>query len=157
MHAVGGWRRGVAGSMVPCMTDPSSRSTPSVLLVDDDLHLREVLGLGLQANGFHVLSVGTAGDALRITSNPDVPVDVIVMDLFLPDSWGTQVAMEQGLLRPGTKVIFISGYAEDDPILAASVATEEIHFLQKPFAASELSDLIHKVLAEPAQEKGDGE
>jgi two-component system, cell cycle sensor histidine kinase and response regulator CckA len=118
-----------------------------VLLVDDDDALRGVLTRGLRGKGFEVVAAGDAEEALRLASSPDVKIDVIVMDLVLPDSWGSQLAMEQSIFRPDAKIIFISGYSGDDVVLQAT-ASREIRFLAKPFTVRELAALIRRVMAE---------
>jgi two-component system, cell cycle sensor histidine kinase and response regulator CckA len=129
---------------------------PDVLLVDDDPHLRDVLSMGLRTKGFNVVSAGSAEEALKVAASPDVDIDVIVMDIVLPDAWGSQVAMEQGLFRPDTKVIFISGYSKGDAVLEASSANEDVLFLAKPFSVGELADLIRSVLDESPQSEPEG-
>jgi len=124
----------------------TSGERPHVLLVDDDPHLRSVFIKGLEGKGFNVVAAGSAEEALGIAADPDVAIDVIVMDIVLPDSWGSQVAMEQGLFRPDTKVIFISGYSREDAVLGASSANDEVHFLAKPFTVAELAARIRLVL-----------
>ncbi len=114
----------------------------SVLLVDDDPWLRSLLVRGLERRGFEVRPAATAEEALRVVADPSVSIDVIVMDIVLPDSWGGQVAMEQSLFRPGTPVIFISGHTRDDIVLRASSGQEETTFLEKPFGVAELSQAI---------------
>lgn len=116
-----------------------------VLIVDDDHDLRKILTRGLGARGFRVVSAGDAEEALRIATAPDIPIDVIVMDLVLPDTWGSQLAMEQSLFRPDARIIFISGYSKGDAVLQAT-ASREIEFLAKPFKVDELAELIRRVM-----------
>jgi len=118
-----------------------------VLLVDDDPEILRVLGMGLERAGYHVRLAATAEAALRLAADPGVIIDVIVMDIVLPDSWGSQVAMEQAHLRPDVPVIFMSGHSADDVVLRASAGQEETHFLEKPFTIEALVSKIHKVLA----------
>jgi two-component system, cell cycle sensor histidine kinase and response regulator CckA len=118
----------------------------SVLLVDDDPSLRRSVKKGLQGEGFSVLTAGTAEEALRIAADPTVRFDVVVMDIVLPDSWGSQVAMEQSLFRPGIPVIFVSGQTRDDVVLEASSGHDEIPFLAKPFSVEELAQAIRKAV-----------
>lgn len=117
-----------------------------VLLVDDDPDLREVLAKGLRRLGFNVVPVGTADEAIDAVAHPErVAVDVIVMDMVLPDSWGSQVVMQQREYRPDAKVVYISGYGEGDAVFSASVASPETPFLAKPFSVEELAELIRSV------------
>jgi DNA-binding NtrC family response regulator len=116
-----------------------------VLLVDDDLALIRSLTAGLQAHGLSVVAAGTAADALALIADPSVGIDVIVMDVVLPDSWGSQVAMERTLYRPDVPVIYISGYARGDAVLAASSGSGDTPFLEKPFTPAELVALVRRV------------
>lgn len=136
-----------SGNPVGQPDPPDSDAVTHVLLVDDDDDLRAALSRGLRARGFEVVSAGDAEEALRLASTPDVAIDVIVMDLVLPDSWGSQLAMEQSLFRPDARIIFISGYSENDVVLQAT-ASREIRFLAKPFTVDELAELIRKVMRE---------
>lgn len=123
-----------------------------VLLVDDDDALRNVLSRGLQGKGFTVHSAANASEALTFASRLDVRIDVTVMDLVLPDSWGSQLAMEQSAFRPDAPIIFISGFSENDMVLQAT-ASREIRFLAKPFTVQELAVLIRRVLAEKGSDE----
>jgi DNA-binding NtrC family response regulator len=119
-----------------------------VLLVDDDQDLVKSLTPGLEAQGLRVVSAGTAAGALALISDPAVEIDVIVMDLVLPDSWGSQVAMERTLYRPDVPVVYISGYARGDAVLAASSAGDGSPFLEKPFTPGELATVVRRVFQE---------
>ncbi len=130
------------------MSPSNDASRPSILLVDDDAHLRYLFTIGLQKRGFNVITAGSAEDALHVAKSPAILLDMIVMDLVLPDSWGTEVAMELKEAQPAAEVVFISGYAKDDPILGSFASAAGVHFLPKPFTVNELSDLVHRVLDE---------
>jgi DNA-binding NtrC family response regulator len=105
-----------------------------------------------------VVTAGSAQEALAVAADPRVHIDVVVMDIVLPDSWGAQVALENTLFRPDAKVIFISGHSRQDAILEASASADDVHFLAKPFGVDELADLIRKVMDEPSKiEESPGE
>jgi DNA-binding response OmpR family regulator len=127
-----------------------------VLLVDDDADLRAALARGLKRKGFRVSAAATADDALRLIADPGVAIDIVVMDIVLPDSWGSQVAMEQSLYRPGTPVIFISGHALEDAVLQASSGQGEIAFLAKPFSVEELAAWIRALVVVSADSESPG-
>lgn len=121
----------------------------SVLLVEDDADFRQIAAKGLSAQGFHVIEAGSAEEALKIAGGDDVVIDVVVLDIMLPDSWGSQVGIEQSFLRPDVKFIYMSGYARHDYMLRASAgAGEDVPFLEKPFPIQQLADTIRQVLEE---------
>ncbi len=62
-----------------------------VLLVHDDIVLVRTLKAGLEAEGLSVVTAGTGAETIALMANPNIDVDVLVMDLELPDSWGSQV------------------------------------------------------------------
>jgi DNA-binding NtrC family response regulator len=119
-----------------------AESAVHVLLVDDDDDLRQILGGGLQAMGFTITAASSAAEARAALADDRIRIDVIVIDLMLPDSWGPHVAMERTLYRPDTPVLYISGYASGDAVLRASVAADGVPFLQKPFSVSELAGAV---------------
>ena len=122
------------------------QTTPlRVLIVDDDLALIRSLTAGLRAHGLEVVAAGTAAEALALIADPAVGMDVIVMDVVLPDSFGSQVAMERTLYRPDVPVVYISGYARGDAVLAASSAADSVPFIEKPFTPGELAALVRRV------------
>jgi DNA-binding response OmpR family regulator len=126
----------------------TSEAGISVLLVEDDQDLNRGLSLGLRREGLNVVSALTAAEGLKIVADPDVAVDVLVMDLHLPDSWGAYAAMENRRIRPDLPVIFISGAILGDPVLA-STATEAsgVTFLAKPFPLSSLLEEIRRAVS----------
>jgi CheY-like chemotaxis protein len=130
------------GSGTKVSEGPSIR----VLLVDDDLALTRSLTAGMEAHGLSVVAAGTATEALALIADPSVGIDVIVMDVVLPDSFGSQVAMERTLYRPAIPVVYISGYARGDAVLAASSAAGDAGpFLEKPFTPDELVAVVRRV------------
>jgi DNA-binding NtrC family response regulator len=122
--------------------------------VDDDAALTRSLAAGLEANGLSVVAAGTAAEALALIADPAVQIDVIVMDVVLPDSFGSQVAMERTLYRPAVPVVYISGYARGDAVLAASSHSDAGPFLEKPFTPAELVAVVRRVAHQHSGEQG---
>jgi DNA-binding NtrC family response regulator len=120
----------------------------SVLLVDDDLDLNRVLSRGLEHEGFKVVSALTAAESLSFVADPEVQIEVLVIDLHLPDSWGAFAAMENRMIRPHLPVVYISGESQDEIVLASATSGSGVLFLAKPFAATELATEIRRALAE---------
>jgi two-component system, cell cycle sensor histidine kinase and response regulator CckA len=117
-----------------------------VLLVEDDEVVRELVRRGLERADFRVIAVGTAEEGLVVADQYRNQIDVLVMDIMLPDSWGTRLAVDVRTLHPEVGVVYVSGFATEDPVLGAGL-TELKPFLQKPFAIQELVDAVRSVLA----------
>ena len=94
-----------------------------------------------------VITAVTAAEALATIADPSVLFDVLVVDMVLPDSWGSQVAMEGTVYRPAVPVIYISGYSRGDAVFAATSGASGVRFLEKPFTPSELVGAIRRAMS----------
>ena len=122
----------------------SADTAPHILLVEDEAFLRELVMEGLQDAGFSVLeaSDGTTGvQALQ----SDQRIDVLLSDIKLPDIDGYQVAEAARTLRPGLKVILMTGYAPSP--LPPALQSVVYRVLQKPFSLETLPGMVNAALA----------
>lgn len=132
------------------------RKGPTVLIVEDDEDLCHTLASGLRVRGFNVLTAGTADEALSWAERKNSKIDVIVLDIVLPDSWGSQVALSHTAFQPETRFIYISGHTWEDAVLRATTEIDQVPFLEKPFGVSDLADLIEDVLRDSGRERLQG-
>lgn len=130
-------------------SDDEGKVRPNVLLVEDDEDFRRTIAAGLASRGFNVIEAGSAEEALNVTARQDVGIDIVVLDVMLPDSWGPQVSFEQSFVRPDVKFIYITGYAAEDSLLRAS--SEDLPLLEKPFSFDELEETICRLLSEGSE------
>lgn len=114
-------------------------------MVEDGEELRKFMRRALERHGFTVLEAATAEEALVLANSLPHAIDVLLMDIMLPDSWGTQLAEDIRMLHPGIGVVLTSGRTVDDPVLGAGITQRE-PFLKKPFKISELVDAVVSVL-----------
>jgi CheY-like chemotaxis protein len=137
-----------------CQSDESHDARPAhvsrvrgrgerVLVVDDEDAVRRVARRMLEENGFSVLEVGSAAEALRRLRD-EGPVDVVLTDVVMPQVSGTELAAAVRTLRPqqpGVPVVFMSGYSDwpSGPDDAAQV-------LLKPFTADALVARVREAL-----------
>ncbi len=122
----------------PLKTTPGSET---VLLVEDDSVLRELIGAGLRADGYKVLVATDGVDALRVSDQHPGSINVLLTDVIMPQMSGPDLARSLAPRRPGMRVLYISGYT-DDKLRHASIAGSEVVLIQKPF---QLADLTHKL------------
>jgi CheY-like chemotaxis protein len=119
----------------------------TILLVDDDDAVRDLLRHLLKAAGHRVLEAARSPQALTLAAEHDGTIDLLVTDMSLREINGRKLAERLRQDRPGLAVLFVSGYSpdalEDEP-----PAEEE--WLQKPFAAAELFRKVGDLLASPA-------
>ncbi|HUZ41921.1 MAG TPA: response regulator [Acidimicrobiales bacterium] len=119
--------------------------TETVLLVDDEEALREVTRRILTRNGYHVLTAANGQQAIEIATSHDGPIELLLTDVIMPAMQGPTVANAVRSLRPGIRVLFMSGHAH--PVLEAeAVLGTEFLLLEKPFDQSMLLENIRQVL-----------
>ena len=119
-----------------------------VLLVEDEAPVRAFASRALRLRGYTVLEADCAENALSMLADPDLSVDIFVTDVIMPGMDGPTWVREALADRPETKVVFVSGYAEDafgdeDAAIPNSV------FLPKPFSLSELTSTVQSQLSDP--------
>ena len=129
----------------PVVTRARRDVEATVLLVEDEAPVRAFASRALKLQGFNVLEAACAEDALALLTDPQLAVDVFVTDVVMPGMDGPAWVRTALRDRPDTKVIFMSGYAEDvfaegHPPIPGSV------FLAKPFSLSDLTALVGKQL-----------
>lgn len=143
---------------VPLQAGPGTTSRPStepvggdgegrtLLVVEDERLIREVLERSLSACGFRVLAAPDAEEALRILD--DRAVDLLITDVVLPAMDGLTLAQVARTKQADVRVLFMSGYAEDDA-LKHGIARADVAFLAKPYKLSALVEKVRLVLSMP--------
>ncbi|MEM8698422.1 MAG: ATP-binding protein, partial [Pseudomonadota bacterium] len=109
----------------------------SVLLVEDEDSIRSVGSRALKLRGYHVHEAASAEDAMKLLSEDKITVDVLVSDVVMPGMDGPTFAVRARAIRPGLRLIFVSGYAEDN--FNNSELGDDFLFLPKPFSINELT------------------
>ena len=123
---------------------PAIGGAETIVLVEDDAQLRAIVSRQLQRFGYRTLAFSTAAEALAMAGSE--PVDLLLTDLIMPVMGGRQLA--EGFLRqsPSTRVLFMSGYT-DDEVVRDGALDSSMAFLQKPFTPDALGKRIRSVLA----------
>ncbi|MGF1503401.1 MAG: ATP-binding protein [Paracoccaceae bacterium] len=116
----------------------------SVLLVEDEDPVRAFGARALRLRGYDVAEAATAEDAMEILGDPDFRVDLIVSDVVMPGMDGPTFAVEARKLRPGVRLIFVSGYAEES--FRKNLTDNEFLFLAKPFSLNELTAKVKEAI-----------
>jgi PAS domain S-box-containing protein len=116
----------------------------TILLIEDEDTVRHLASHVLRMHGYRVLEARHAGEALKIAEGHDDAIHLMLTDVVMPKMNGRQLAESLAPLRPGMKVIYMSGY-NDDIVLNAGLAPH-IAFLQKPFPPDLLVEKVRRVL-----------
>lgn len=121
----------------------------TILLVEDEKALRSLSKRILNETGYRVLEAADGAKALRIAADEVGEIDLVLTDVEMPTLGGRGMVAELNELSPGIKVLFMSGYT-DNEILRRGITGSETHFLQKPFTAAGLREAVQAVLSQPA-------
>jgi PAS domain S-box-containing protein len=120
----------------------------TVLVAEDEELVRHLAVRFLERLGYRVLSAAAGDEALALVQGHHGAIDLLMTDVVMPRMTGKQLADHLTALRPGIKVLFVSGYAEDS-IVHHGVLEEGINFLEKPFTYDGLARKVREVLDTP--------
>jgi two-component system cell cycle sensor histidine kinase/response regulator CckA len=124
---------------------PPLRGDETVLVVEDEDGVRELLWKILTDHGHTVLEARHGRDALTVASGYDHPIQLVVTDVVMPEMGAGQLVDQLLIERPQLKVLYISGYTNDE-VTRRGVSRGEAAFIQKPFTSVELMRRVREVL-----------
>lgn len=117
----------------------------TILLVEDDETLREILQTMLELERYRVLSAANPAQALEMVRTHTGSIDLLITDMILPGMNGLKLAERLDEWQPGIRTLFMSGYTERVD-LEGSALQQAIGFLQKPFTRKALSRKVSELL-----------
>ena len=121
------------------------RGSETVLLIDDEETIVDVVGKALKLTGYTVLVAGNGEDGLKIFQKSQEEISLVILDMIMPGMSGANVFGQLKRINPDVKVILSSGYSMDgeaSEIMAQGCTA----FIQKPFGIIDLSQKIREVL-----------
>jgi PAS domain S-box-containing protein len=124
---------------------PLKRGSETILLIEDDAALRELLCESLGSGGYTVLVAEGGAQALQLAEEYSGSIHLIVTDVIMPGVTGRQVAERIKAARSELEILFISGYT-DDAIARHGVLESGVQFLSKPFTPDDLLRKVREVL-----------
>jgi len=124
-----------------------SGGSETVLLVEDEESVRQLVRETLESKGYKVLEADHGEAALRIVSDYSGKIDMLITDVVMPGMSGRDLSAKLCASYPHTKVLYLSGYTED-AIAHEGVLDSGTAFLQKPFTLQTLSRKVREVLGE---------
>jgi len=121
------------------------KGSETLLLVEDEAKVREPTRVMLERLGYRVLSAANGAEALVAAAAHPGRIDLVVTDVVMPTMNGAEMVSRLRTARPGTRVLFMSGY--DDRILARHGFDEaSVELLPKPFSGEALASRVRAVL-----------
>jgi CheY-like chemotaxis protein len=125
------------------------RGTETVLVVEDQLDVRELIEKTLSRYGYTVLTATNGLEATAIAQAHKGPIHVMLTDVILPGASGRDTAKQVVATRPSLRLLYMSGYT-DDAIVQHGILEPGLAFIQKPFSGEALARRIREVLAADA-------
>jgi PAS domain S-box-containing protein len=123
----------------------TSRADETILLVEDEQVVRDLVAQVLQSAGYTVLEATSGEQALQMSSAHRGPIHLLLADVVLPGLSGPEVAAQLAATRPDMRVIYMSGYAPEI-IVRYGISEKHRLFLQKPFTPATLLAHVREAL-----------
>jgi two-component system cell cycle sensor histidine kinase/response regulator CckA len=121
-------------------------SLETILLVENEYALRELMRRFLEGAGFAVIGARDGDEALAFASSHPTPIDLLLTDVVMPGLSGFALAAKVLELRAETRVLYISGYAAEYDLIREGLSHSGKPFLLKPFTQIDLIGKIGEVL-----------
>jgi two-component system, cell cycle sensor histidine kinase and response regulator CckA len=141
------------GSNIGPAVPTDLHGTETILLVEDEELVRNLVSRALTEYGYKVLEAGNGIEALEVLEHFREPLDLILTDVVMPKMGGRDLIKRLNGRRPGLKVIFISGYT-DWVVAQQGFLRPGQAFLQKPFTTSYLVRKVRQTLDNPSPDSG---
>jgi two-component system, cell cycle sensor histidine kinase and response regulator CckA len=135
-----------AEELSPAKTQPNEAGgCETVLLVEDEESVRELVRVTLASRGYNVLEAENGECGLQVAENFKEKIDILITDVVMPGIGGRELAKKLLSLRPGISVLYLSGYTEDTVVTHGALGPATA-FLQKPFTLQSLAKKVREVL-----------
>jgi len=125
----------------------SGGGSETILLVEDEESVRQLVRETLCSRGYRVLEAANGSSALAVAAAHKDSLHLVITDVVMPGLSGHELAQQLVSARPGLKVLYLSGYAQD----AFPAAEAHKAFLQKPFTLQNLTRKVREVLGPAAR------
>jgi CheY-like chemotaxis protein len=122
-----------------------ARTDETVLLVEDQDEVRDLASRVLQRFGYHVLPARSGDEALRVAEDHPQRISLLLTDVVMPGLSGKEVAERLTALRPGLRVLYMSGYT-DNIIAQHGVLAPGTGFISKPFTPDSLATAVRAAI-----------
>ncbi len=119
-----------------------------ILVVDDEPHVRTVLERMIKRHGFEVITASDGVEAIELYRSQSEPIGLVILDLTMPGLNGEQTWAHLRAFDPAVRVLFSSGYSEENAEFRFREPDARAAFIHKPYRREELLERIHDLLAD---------
>jgi CheY-like chemotaxis protein len=134
-------------------TGANAGGSETILLVEDDVALRNLALRVLRRAGYTVLEAQSSREAIALGASHPNRIDLLLTDVVMPDLNGRTVAERLTTHRPDLRVLYMSGYTDDD-VMRRGISAAQTQFMQKPFLPDELMRRVREALDANAPSMG---
>ncbi|MBI3504685.1 MAG: response regulator [Proteobacteria bacterium] len=117
----------------------------TVLIVEDEDAVRATLARILQRQGLRILEAAHGGEAMRMAKEHPQPIHLVISDLMMPGMNGREFVERFSVLHPESRVLFMSGYTDDDAMIK-DLVSERQAFIEKPFTVEQITRKVREAL-----------
>ncbi len=132
----------------PREPDAFAKGDETILLVEDEELVRRMTRTVLERSGYRVLEAADGHAAVAVAEAHPEPIHLLITDLVMPHLSGRQASERLARLRPGLRVLYMSGYTED-VLVHQGVGSADADFLPKPFSLVALTNKVREILNRP--------
>lgn len=129
------------------MSEAPVAERPTVLVVDDEEDLRDIMRRMLERRGYTTSAAGDQDEAIKICRDHPGKIDALITDLTLPGASGGDLAKTIRGLRPGIGVVFVSGLPKDIAVSKGEIGEDDV-LVKKPFTADALLEALRAAIGE---------
>ena len=122
-----------------------STATETLLIVENEAAIRNLLQMALRKNGYTVLAAESGREALDLVRDHSGPIHLLITDVMMPDIDGPELVRRLSSIRPDTRTLFMSGYM-DDALGDQGVLPANVNFIQKPFSPRAFAQKVREIL-----------
>ena len=124
---------------------PEASGTETLLIVENESAIRNLLQVALRRNGYTVLAAESGREALEMVRNHTGAIHLLITDVMMPDMDGPELVRQLSTIRPDTRTLFMSGYM-DDTLGERGILATNANFIQKPFSPRTIAQRVREIL-----------
>jgi two-component system cell cycle sensor histidine kinase/response regulator CckA len=124
---------------------PENSGTETLLIVENEAAIRNLLQVAMQRNGYTVLAAESGREALEFARNHTGAIHLLITDVVMPGMDGPELVRHLSTIRPETRTLFMSGYM-DDTLGDRGILSTNANFIQKPFSPSTIAQKVREIL-----------
>lgn len=129
-----------------CLPEIALKGSETILLLEDSKQVRDLVLAILEGEGYVVLVAEKGTQALEILRTYDGPVHMLLTDVVMPEMNGKQFVTQAMVSHPQIRVLYMSGYMDDEVLAHHGILDTDVSFIQKPFTVQALTSKVREIL-----------